>query len=594
MTLFSQKRSYDTAFAPKINPDEAQDYEKDFSESFLDNWHFQTYTGNSYSRTDNLHDEFEKDIAEIEQKTGQKLKNPYNSAFEEFFIEDVALGLVDAAVRNPFNPKSSRFHPENVAKREQERLDKYYKKVNELKIKYPELKARDLETIKQDIKEQAMKLYQKVNDGRDSSWLGDFLGSAAGSVIDPINLAATLVTGGGNTGKETIAKALGKTALGEFIVNSGIEAVIQPSVYQYKKELDIPYSKTEAALNVVAAGTGGAILGTATKALNLTGKELLGRYKKAVAKGEKFDGPTKEAAALLEDQVEFDDWADATSPYGSDFEGAILHKKQVLAEMQRLTQEENALSKGYDRVSENPAGNAMEVLAEIKPEDMEKIWVNRGGYAGNNGVTGSGFGMVKFIFKHGEKSGDTVAVTKSDVIDFPRIVRDFEPIINDIYGSNRTWSIKRADGRQVIYADRVFNEDGERHLVTIHVVNKNDHRLKDIFSEEKSRREAKPAHTKDTTQEPYYRSDESSAEASAPKSRFHDGGDPMADNITPEAPKVNDYDNLTLESLEKDIDADTSLSVEDKALAREEIEKMRREENWDNEIIDCILEFKQK
>ncbi len=594
MTLFSQKRSYDTAFAPKINPDEAQDYEKDFSESFLDNWHFQTYTGNSYSRTDNLHDEFEKDIAEIEQKTGQKLKNPYNSAFEEFFIEDVALGLVDAAVRNPFNPKSSRFHPENVAKREQEQLDKYYKKVNELKIKYPELKARDLETIKQDIKEQAMKLYQKVNDGRDSSWLGDFLGSAAGSVIDPINLAATLVTGGGNTGKETIAKALGKTALGEFIVNSGIEAVIQPSVYQYKKELDIPYSKTEAALNVVAAGTGGAILGTATKALNLTGKELLGRYKKAVAKGEKFDGPTKEAAALLEDQVEFDDWADATSPYGSDFEGAVLHKKQVLAEMQRLTQEENALSKGYDRVSENPAGNAMEVLAEIKPEDMEKIWVNRGGYAGNNGVTGSGFGMVKFIFKHGEKSGDTVAVTKSDVIDFPRIVRDFEPIINDIYGSNRTWSIKRADGRQVIYADRVFNEDGERHLVTIHVVNKNDHRLKDIFSEEKSRREAKPAHTKDTTQEPYYRSDESSAEASAPKSRFHDGGDPMADNITPETPKVNDYDNLTLESLEKDIDADTSLSVEDKALAREEIEKMRREESWDNEIIDCILEFKQK
>lgn len=594
MTLFSQKRSYHTLFVPEINLDKAQDYEKDFSESFLDNWHFQTYTGNSYSRTDNLHDEFEKDIAEIEQKTGQKLKNPYNSAFEEFFIEDVALGLVDAATRNPFNPKSSRFHPENVAKREQERLDKYYKKVNELKIKYPELKTRDLETIKKDIKEHALELYQKVNDGRDSSWLGDFLGSAAGSVIDPINLAATLATGGGNAGKETIAKALGKTALGEFIVNSGIEAVIQPSVYEYKKELDIPYSKTEAALNVVAAGAGGAIIGTAAKALNLTGKELLGRYKKAVAKGEKFDGKTKEAAALLEDQVQFDDWADATSPYGTDIEGSILHKKQILAEMQRLTQEESALSKGYDRIAENPAGNAMEVLAEIKPEDMEKIWVNRGGYAGNNGVTGSGFGMVKFIFKHGEKGSNAAAVTKADVIGFPRIVRDFEPIINDIYGSNRTWSVKRADGRQVIYADRVFNEDGERHLVTIHVVDKDSHKLKDIFSEEKSRREAKPAHTKDTTQEPYYRSNESSAEASAPKSRFHDGGDPMADNIIPEAPKVNDYDNLTLESLENDIDADASLSANDKALARQEIEKMRREENWDNEIIDCILEFKQK
>ena len=128
MTLFSKKRSYDTLFAPKTDPSKALDYEKNFTESFLDNWHYQTYTSNSYSRTDNLHDEFEKDIEKIEQSTGEKLKNPYNSALKEFFAEDIGMGIVNQITKNPFNPKSSRFHPENVAKREQERLDEYYKK----------------------------------------------------------------------------------------------------------------------------------------------------------------------------------------------------------------------------------------------------------------------------------------------------------------------------------------------------------------------------------------------------------------------------------------------------------------------------------
>lgn len=499
MTLFSDRRAYDTAFIPEVDTKNAKEFEKEFGESFLDNWHYQTYTGNSYSRTDNLHDEFGKDIEEIEKITGEKLKNPYNSAMKEFFVEDIALGIVDEAIKNPFDQKSSRFHPENIAKREQSGLNDYYKKVDKLKSQFPELKTRDIETINQSIKKQAAELYQKVNDGRDSSMLGDFFGSAAGTMIDPINATATLVTGGGNAGKTTIAKALGKTALGEFILNSGIEAVIQPSVYEYKKELDIPYSKTEAAMNVVAAGVGGAVLGTATKALSLGSKELLGRYKKAKAKGFEFDGKTQEAAALLESQVEFDEWATRSNPYGDSIEADVLHKRKILDEERRLT-EEMQLSTGYESIKENPVGKAMEVLAEIAPEDMETVWVNRGGYAGNNGIKGSGFGMVKFIFKHGEKSTDTSAITKADVIDFPRIVREFEPIIDDTYGSNRTWSIKRADGKQVIYADRIFNEDGERHLVTIHTATGKDHKLKDIFSEEKSRREAKPAHTMDTAQ----------------------------------------------------------------------------------------------
>ncbi len=38
-------------------------------------------------------------------------------------------------------------------------------------------------------------------------------------------------------------------------------------------------------------------------------------------------------------------------------------------------------------------------------------------------------------------------------------------------------------------------------------------------------------HTKDTTYAPYYRQNKSLAYASAPKSRFHDGGDIVIGNI---------------------------------------------------------------
>lgn len=586
MTLFSGKRAYDTTFKFEVNPAEAEDYDKDFRESFLDNWHFQTYTGNSYSRTDNLHDEFAKDIAKIEEQTGKKLKNPYLSSFEAF-AEDVKnytnpLYMAKQSVKKIVNP-------DYEAQEEQARLDEYYSKVNELKKEYPELEARGIDVIKNDIKAKALELYRKVNDGRDSSWLGDFAGSAAGAMIDPINLAGTLISGGGNAAKTGIIKALGKTAAAEFLTNSGIEAAIQPSVYNYKKELDLPYTKEEAAMNVLAAGVGGAVLGTAAKGLKLGSKEVLARYKKAVAKGVELSPEVKADALLLEKQIEFDDWIDETTPYGQSIEGANLHKQQILDEMKRLTQEKDALSRAYDEVKASPAGEPMEALAEIAPEDMEKVWVNRGGYAGKNDVSGSGFGLVKFIFKHGK---DEIPVEKADVVDFPRIVREYEPILTDKYGNNRTWSIKRADGTQIIYADRIFNEDGQRHLVTIHAVTKDQHKLKGIFSETKSRREAKPAHTNGYSSEVLLRSPESSAEASAPKSRFHDGGGSMEDIISTETPKVKDFEALSFDEIEKGIDENINLKADEKALAKDEIAALRREESWDNEILDCIVEFK--
>ena len=595
MGIFSEKRNHNTALAFKVDTANAEEYEKSFKESFLDDWHFQTYTGNSYSKTNNLHDEYEKEIAKIKDLTGKELDNPYNSAFEDFIKEDILWGLADEFVKNPFSAEDRKpdYFNRQSEKRLQKRLDKFNKELGKLKNEFPELVVRSPEQINEDIKKQALEYYQKVNDGRDANGWGSFLGSAAGSMIDPINFFSTLISGGGGAAKQGVMKALGKTAVQEFLINSGIEAVIQPGVYEYKKELGIPYSKEEAAFNVVAAGVGGAVLGTAGKALHLTGKEVLSRYKKAANAGVKFDGKAKADAAFLEKKVQVDDWLDETNPFGNDAEARLLHENLVEREMRRLADETGQLSKAYDDVLRNPVGNANEILAEISPEEMEKIWIDRGGYAKNNGIKGAGFGMVKFIFKHGEESTDTVKISKDDVISFPEIVRKYEPLPETGHGSNRTWSIKNKDGQQIVYSDTVFAEDGQRHLVTIHAITDDKSNIKGIFSE-KRRREAKPAHTKDTTQKTFSRTDESSAKASAPESRFQGGGGVMDNNISPDELKVKDFGNYDADAFKRELDAIPNLTPEEKKANADMIKKIKQEDDWDDQILDCIVEFSKK
>lgn len=599
MSLFSSKRNYDNENMKPVDVENAKPIEKSFTESFADQWHFQTYTANSYSRVDNLHDEFEKEIDNIKNVTGVELDNPYHTAFGEFFIEDVAKNAWHRFWDNPFKRyKNKWWSDEQYKKREQERVEKFYKKANKLKEQFPELSFRDENTIHDDIVKQAHEYYAALNDGREANGFGDFLGSAAGAVIDPINATLSAVTGGGSTAaKTTVGKALAKTAAYEFVANSGIEAVIQPSVYEYKQELNLPYSKTEALMNVAAVGAGGMILGTAMKGVHLTGKQMLAKFRKAEKAGIKFDGDVKAAADLLEKQVEFDDWSKATNIYGDDLEAKGIHEENLINEMQRLKTELTDMDIGYNRVLENLNGDANEVLAHITPQEMEDVWVNRGGFSRINDVEGSGYGMVKFIFKHGEgaEKAGMHAITKADVVNFPEIVRKYKPLPETEYTGHRIWSVKNADGKQIIYSDAVFSEDGQRHLVTIHELYKKDHKLYGKFSEEKINAAGKrTAHTKDTTQEGYYPTDESSAKASAPKSRFQDGGDVYDNIINQEQVKVKDYQDLKLDDLEADIDGRADWTPEEKAESKANLNSLREQESWDNEILDCIVEFTGK
>ena len=84
------------------------------------------------------------------------------------------------------------------------------------------------------------------------------------------------------------------------------------------------------------------------------------------------------------------------------------------------------------------------------------------------GLAKRGFGMVKIIFRHGEKGNKSSMppVIKEDIVKLPQFVRDFEPIVQD---GVHTWRIPREDGRQlVIVTGEGALEKGQR-LVTVFV-----------------------------------------------------------------------------------------------------------------------------
>lgn len=114
-----------------------------------------------------------------------------------------------------------------------------------------------------------------------------------------------------------------------------------------------------------------------------------------------------------------------------------------------------------------PVGDKNDPLVVLKPEDMEEVHIERGEYRPK---TRSGYGLLKIEWKHGENSTDAIPVMRDDIVRFPRIIREYEPIDAPEYGSHRTWSVLRRDGAQVIYADAKFAEDQTRHLVSIYVV----------------------------------------------------------------------------------------------------------------------------
>ena len=88
--------------------------EKSFMESIDDAWEETWFSGVSSSEQNNLHNAYEEYINELEKQTGERLDNPFRSAWGEFLVEDVIKGFgyelihIPGTSRDnaPYNPKA--------------------------------------------------------------------------------------------------------------------------------------------------------------------------------------------------------------------------------------------------------------------------------------------------------------------------------------------------------------------------------------------------------------------------------------------------------------------------------------------------------
>lgn len=156
----------------------------------------------------------------------------------------------------------------------------------------------------------------------------------------------------------------------------------------------------------------------------------------------------------------------------------------------RVALEEKKLATAYDSVLTSPLGGPPdEVLATLRPEDIEAVLVHRGPALERDGqivvqgralqrVTGygkGGFGLVKIVFAHGEggnKTPDMPPVMREDILALPRMIRDFEPVARE-YGENgfgtTRWNIPRTDGKHLVIVAGRGADGADSRLVTMFV-----------------------------------------------------------------------------------------------------------------------------
>ncbi|MDR1359601.1 MAG: hypothetical protein LBJ82_01355, partial [Deltaproteobacteria bacterium] len=132
-----------------------------------------------------------------------------------------------------------------------------------------------------------------------------------------------------------------------------------------------------------------------------------------------------------------------------------------------------SMGKAYDKVLDDPLGGpADEVLAVLRSPEFEQVLLERGAYAFDKdgalvvrgprikaqGFDAAGFGLVKIIWRHGEKNLDSrpdatrLRITREDVMRLPEILEGFEPSTMTRGGKAATWAVDGGNGTHLIAA----------------------------------------------------------------------------------------------------------------------------------------------
>lgn len=174
-----------------------------------------------------------------------------------------------------------------------------------------------------------------------------------------------------------------------------------------------------------------------------------------------------------------------------DVAGAVAHEAAMARALDQLAAGERVdvgdvvarerldLGRAYDLVRAMPGGEAFDPLVLLRPEDIEAVAISRGGWAGlgDAEVKGSGFGLVKFIWRHGEASAkvEEMRITRADVLEFPRVIREFAPSREAVADGSRgrEWRVALPDeqgrSRTVVFAENRVDGSPMRQVVSIYV-----------------------------------------------------------------------------------------------------------------------------
>jgi hypothetical protein len=187
-----------------------------------------------------------------------------------------------------------------------------------------------------------------------------FIGAAGATFTDPlILLTAPLGLGELAAGRGILA-TMGRTALSEGAVALATEIPIQAQVAAFKREIQSPWTFKDSAMNVLAAGVGGAVLGGAIAGGVAGTRKLLADYRARKAAGQVQATPDMDAAEqVLEDSLAMQE----QNPLATDFPDAA---EQV---------HEQALSLAREQVE---AGRPVDVVGEVslleRPDPVGRVF----------------------------------------------------------------------------------------------------------------------------------------------------------------------------------------------------------------------------
>lgn len=302
-------------FAPDVDPPENEGFFKQAADAFR----YQRASGNTTSGSDMFWAEMEKDWGAIQEERKKAGFNPFEKG----------------TIIEP------RAYSKGIAS------DDFGREYEELRARYPQAAARPFEEIRKAVadKVESLRLETEVGSKGILSKAGGFMGTMAGAMTDPVNIAFMLVSAptGAGFGRVLLTEAAGGVAS---------ELIVQRQVRKFNESIGNEYGLKDQA-EAVAMAAGGAV------AIPVIGKGVKGLYGyvRRLAKGKGASLPVRATDRSIAEK----EFIDATDPYdAADARGLALHERNLEVAKEKI-------------LADEPVGDDVAVRPDVLPVENQNV-----------------------------------------------------------------------------------------------------------------------------------------------------------------------------------------------------------------------------